>query len=170
MVDEAYFEFCGQTALPWIARYPNLFVSRTFSKAFGLAAMRCGCLFSDARNMAMIRKAQSPYSVNSPAVAAALGAICDRRYTEKYVAAVRRSRAMLEGEFRRRGISYVPSEANFILARFGNRNRARAVHDGLRRRGILARDRSHEIAGAVRFTLGTPSQTRRLIRALGELL
>ncbi len=167
-VDEAYFEFYGRTALPLVERHRNLLVSRTFSKVYGLAALRIGCLFAHRETAAHLRKAQSPYSVNAPAVAAALEAICDRRYAEEYVAAVRRSRVLLEREFQRRGISYLPSEANFILARLGDR--ARAVRDGLRRRGILARDRSHEIAGAVRFTLGTPSQTRRLIRALGELL
>jgi histidinol-phosphate aminotransferase len=62
----------------------------------------------------------------------------------------------------------VPSSANFVLARFGDR--ALAVRDGLRERGILARDRSYELPGCVRFTLGTPPQTRRLIRALREVL
>ena len=49
LIDEAYFEFCGVTALRWIRKYPNLFVSRTFSKVYGMAAMRCGCLFSQRR-------------------------------------------------------------------------------------------------------------------------
>src|SRR3990172_6806212 len=71
VVDEAYFEFSGKTVLPWIADYPNLFVSRTFSKAFGLAALRMGCLFSGGENIQAIRKGQSPYSVNT--VAAVLG-------------------------------------------------------------------------------------------------
>ena len=64
LIDEAYYEFCGRTALPLLSRFPNLFVSRTFSKAYGMAAMRMGCLMSDESNMAHLRKAQSPYSVN----------------------------------------------------------------------------------------------------------
>jgi len=168
LVDEAYFDFYGHTCLPLVDRYPNLLVSRTFSKAQGLAALRIGCLFARPETAAHLRKAQSPYSVNSPALAAALEAADDREYTRRYVAAVLRSRALLERAFQRRGIPYVPSQANFLLARFGDR--ACAVRDGLRARGILARDRSYELPGAVRFTLGTVAQTRRLIRALEEIL
>ena len=86
MVDEAYFEFSGQSVLPWIARYQNLFVSRTFSKAYGLAGLRVGCLFSNENNIAAIRKGQSPYSVNAAAVAAALEAARDRAFIKRYVA------------------------------------------------------------------------------------
>lgn len=167
-VDEAYFDFYDKTALLLVERYENLMVSRTFSKAHGLAAMRIGCLFAHRATSAHMRKAQSPYSVNAPAAAAALEAICDREYIAKYVAQVNRSKTMLERELRRRGIRYVPSKANFILAHLDDR--AHAVRDGLRERGILARDRSSDIAGTLRFTLGTPAQTRLLIRALGELL
>jgi histidinol-phosphate aminotransferase len=167
-VDEAYFEFYGRTLLPLITRYRNLLVSRTFSKAYGLAALRIGCLFAHPDTARYMLKAQSPYSVNSVALAAALEAVCDQEYVNKYVAAVLRSRQMLEKEFRRLGVSYVPSSANFVLARFGDR--ALAVRDGLRERGILARDRSHELPGCVRFTMGTPPQIRRLIRALREVL
>lgn len=168
LVDEAYFDFYGRTALPMISEYPNLLVSRTFSKAHGMAALRVGCLFAHPDTARHMRKAQSPYSVNSLAVVAALEAVCDREYTEKFARAVRRSRSMLEREFRRRKIEYVPTVANFMLAHFGSR--AREVRDALRQRGILARDRSSDIPGTVRFTLGTPAQTRRLIQALAEVL
>ena len=168
LVDEAYFEFYERTVLPLVERYRNLLVSRTFSKAYGLAALRIGCLFAHRETAAAMAKAQSPYSVNSAALAAALEAVSDREYVQKYVAGVLRSRAMLEREFRRQGIPYVPSQANFILARLGER--ARDVRDALRARGILARDRSYELPGSLRFTLGTQAQTRRLIQALRELL
>ena len=78
LIDEAYFEFCGVTALPLLRQYPNLFVSRTFSKVFGMAAMRCGCLFSSVENVRWMHKAQSPYSVNMLAALAARAAIQDR--------------------------------------------------------------------------------------------
>jgi histidinol-phosphate aminotransferase len=77
MVDEAYYEFCGVTMLPLLRNWPNLFVSRTFSKVYGMAAMRCGCLFSQKANMAYVRKAQSPYSVNMLAAMAARIAVQD---------------------------------------------------------------------------------------------
>ena len=71
LIDEAYFEFFGSTALSMICERPNLFVSRTFSKAYGMASMRLGCLFSNPENIALMRKAQSPYSVNMLAALAA---------------------------------------------------------------------------------------------------
>ncbi len=164
MVDEAYFEFCGQTALPWIRRYPNLFVSRTFSKAYGLAAMRCGCLFSDARNMERIRKGQSPYSVNTVAVACALEAIRDTAYVKKYASEVVRARRILCDELDRLGWPYFPSAANFVLVNFGSA--AQPIRRLLGEHKILVRDRGYEIPGSVRITVGTVAQTRQLIRVL----
>ena len=78
LIDEAYFEFCGVTALPLVRQYPNLFVSRTFSKVYGMAAMRCGCLFSSVANVRWMHKAQSPYSVNMLAALAARAAVQDK--------------------------------------------------------------------------------------------
>jgi histidinol-phosphate aminotransferase len=164
MIDEAYFEFSGQTVLPWIARYKNLFVSRTFSKIYGLAAMRCGCLFSDARNIEKIRRGQSPYSVNSLAVACALEAIKDPSYVQQYLHEVIQSRRMLCEELDRQGWKYFPSEANFVLVDFGGV--AREIQRLLGDQDILVRDRSYELPGCVRITVGTLAQTRRLIDAL----
>jgi histidinol-phosphate aminotransferase len=77
MVDEAYYEFSGVTAITEIERVPHLFVCRTFSKVFGMAGMRLGCLFSHPANIQYLQKAQSPYSVNSLAVMAAQAAVAD---------------------------------------------------------------------------------------------
>ncbi|MSO19796.1 MAG: histidinol-phosphate transaminase [Acidobacteria bacterium] len=164
LVDEAYFEFFGQTAIGWLGKFPNLFVSRTFSKAFGLAALRIGCLFSQAENISAIRKGQSPYSVNAVAVIAALEAIKDPGYVKKYVAEMFASRKLLCDELKRLGLSYGSSDANFVLIDFGEQHRA--IRDLLAERGILVRDRDYEISGNVRFTVGTLMQTRTLIRAL----
>ncbi len=164
MVDEAYFEFSGQTVLPWIARYPNLFVSRTFSKVFGLAALRMGCLFSDAANIAIVRKGQSPYSVNAVAVSCALEAIRDTSYIKKYTAEVVRARKILGEELDRLGWKYFPSEANFVLVDFGAA--AQTLRRLLSEHEILVRDRSYELPGCVRITVGTVEQTRRLIGVL----
>jgi histidinol-phosphate aminotransferase len=167
LVDEAYFEFSGQTVLPWIARYPNLFVSRTFSKAYGLAALRLGCLFSQAGNIEMIRKGQSPYSVNSVAVACALEAVCDSAYVNKYVSGVLRARGMLCDELDRLGWKYFPTHANFVLVDFGDA--AQEMRRALGEHEILVRDRGYELPGCVRITVGTVAQTRQLIRVLHRL-
>jgi histidinol-phosphate aminotransferase len=164
LVDEAYFEFSGQTVLPWIQRYPNLFVSRTFSKAYGMAAMRVGCLFSNEQNIAAVRKGQSPYSVNSVGVAAALAAVRDGAYVKRYAREVIASRTMLCAELDRLNWNYVPSDANFVLVRFGEH--ARRMRDALAAQRILVRDRSYELRGCVRITVGTTAQTRKLLKAL----
>ncbi|MBZ5580872.1 MAG: histidinol-phosphate transaminase [Acidobacteriia bacterium] len=167
LVDEAYYEFSGLTALTEIERVPNLFVSRTFSKVFGMAAMRLGCLFSHEANVAFLHKAQSPYSVNSLAVLAAQAAVEDAGFIQSYVAEVLAARELLCLGLELLGIAYIPSSANFVLGRFGDR--AIEVRDALRGQGILVRDRSYEAAGCVRITVGTREQTRRLLAALEEI-
>jgi histidinol-phosphate aminotransferase len=167
LVDEAYYEFSGVTALTEIERVPNLFVSRTFSKVFGMAAMRLGCLFSHSVNIQFLHKAQSPYSVNALAVLAAREAIADAAYIQNYVAEVLAARELLCVGLEKLGITYVPSSANFVLARIGPR--AVEIRDALRDCGILVRDRSYEAPGCVRMTVGTREQTRRLLAALEEI-
>jgi histidinol-phosphate aminotransferase len=167
LIDEAYYEFSGITALPEIAQTPNLFVSRTFSKVFGMAAMRLGCLFSHAANIQYLHKAQSPYSVNMLALMAAQAAVEDTEYVQNYVAEALAARELLSIGLERLGIHYVPSSANFVLGRFGAR--AIEVRDALRAKGILVRDRSYEAPGCVRITVGTREQTRQLLAALEEI-
>jgi len=167
LLDEAYFEFCGITALGLIAAYPNLFVSRTFSKAYGMAALRLGILASQPRNAAFCRKAQSPYSVNLLAAIALPAAIADAEYVRSYTEAALSARQLLESGFRQRGIRHWPSRANFIL--FDAGTKAIPLRDALCARGILVRDRSYELPGTVRVTAGTPAQTEAFFQAFDQV-
>jgi histidinol-phosphate aminotransferase len=167
LIDEAYFEFCGVTALGLISRYPNLFVSRTFSKVYGMAAMRMGCLFSESGNVKFLHKAQSPYSVNMLAALAAEAAVTDPEYVANYVSEALEARELLRAAFERLGIGHAPSSANFLLGYFGSR--ALEVRDALREKAILVRDRSYEIPGGVRITVGTLEQARRVIAELERI-
>jgi len=167
LIDEAYYEFSGVTAIEWLHEYPNLFVSRTFSKVYGMAAMRCGCLFSRAENVQWLRKAQSPYSVNMLAAIAARAAVQDREYVKNYVDEVLGARALAYEGFRKLDIKAFPSEANFVLFYAGHR--AIPIRDALRERGVLIRDRSYEIPGCVRVTIGTRAQIQRFFEELEEL-
>ena len=119
LIDEAYYEFSGVTALPLLNDYPNLFVSRTFSKVYGMAAMRLGCLFSQSGNVDFLHKAQSPYSVNTLATLAAHAAIQDKNYIEKYVTEVLAARELLYVGLEKLGIPYYESKANFVLFEAG---------------------------------------------------
>ncbi len=167
LIDEAYFEFSEITVLGWIRQCSNLFVSRTFSKVYGMAAMRCGCLFSGAQNVAWMKKAQSPYSVNTLAALAARAAIRDRAYVDSYVDEVLAARALAYEGLHKLGIKTFPSEANFILFQLGDR--AIPIRDALRERGVLVRDRSYEIPGCVRVTIGTRAQIERFLEELAKL-
>jgi histidinol-phosphate aminotransferase len=168
LIDEAYYEFCGITALGLITNHPNLFVSRTFSKIYGMAAMRLGCLFSQSDNVAFLHKAQSPYSVNALAVLAAQEAVRDTAYVENYVTEALAARELLCVGLEKMAIEYVPSQANFVLIRIGSRSIE--IRDRLREKQVLVRDRSYEIPGCVRVTVGTREQARRFLAALGEIL
>jgi histidinol-phosphate aminotransferase len=167
LIDEAYFEFCDITVLSWIRDYSNLFVCRTFSKVYGMASMRFGCLFSCAANAAWVKKAQSPYSVNTMAVLAARAAIRDRAYTDGYVDEVLAARALAYQGLHKLGIKTFPSEANFILIQVGDR--AIPICDALRERGVLVRDRSYELPGCVRVTIGTRAQVERFLGEMEKL-
>ncbi len=167
LIDEAYYEFYGVTALPLLGDYPNLFVSRTFSKVYGMAAMRAGCLFSQNTNVEFLHKAQSPYSVNSLAAIAMAAAVADRDFVERYVAEVLAARELLYVGLESLGIPYYASGANFVLFVAGAR--AIPVRDELRHRGILVRDRSYELPGCLRVTVGTREQVRVFLAELADI-
>ncbi len=167
LVDEAYFEFSGVTAVPLIRRHPNLFVSRTFSKTYGMAAMRCGCLFSAPANMDYVRKAQSPYAVNSLAAMAARIAVTNRAFVKNYTEEVMAARKLLYEGLERLQIPFVESQANFVLFQAGAR--ASGICQELRTRGVLVRDRSYEIPGGVRVTIGTREQVQRFLEELKQI-
>ena len=170
VVDEAYFEFSGITILPWIRHHSNLVVTRTFSKAAGLAGLRLGCIFVNRSIAAHFRKAQSPYPVNVAALAAARATMRDRSFLRGTLRDFRRSRQELERGLAKLGIPFFPSAANFVLLFLGDR--AKEVVVSLARHGTLIRDRSGDFGGAgyVRITFGTLSQSRRVLRQLKEIL
>jgi histidinol-phosphate aminotransferase len=170
LVDEAYFEFYGQTLLAQGRGIPNLFVARTFSKAYGLAGLRVGVLTGNAEHISMVRKVSSPYNVNGVALACLPTALADQDYVNQYVDQIRRGREELQREFAKWGVRYWPSQANFVLASFGPLKTA--LIQSMRSRGILIRDRSRDYGceGCVRITLGTTEQTARLLQALRETL
>jgi histidinol-phosphate aminotransferase len=167
LVDEAYYEFCGITLLPLLGKYPNLFVSRTFSKIYGMAGLRCGVLFSQTGNMEHIRKAQSPYSVNILAAMAARIAVEDQSFIEEFVVEILAAKELLYVGLEKLGIPYIESKANFVLIDAGARSIE--VRDELGKRGILVRDRSYELPGSVRITVGTRDQMRQLLADLKEI-
>jgi histidinol-phosphate aminotransferase len=166
LVDEAYYDYSGRTVLPWIRKYENLLVTRTFSKAFGLAALRMGFIFGNPQLVGLMHRVQNPFQVNSLALAAASIAIRHEEHVQRYVAQIRANRDLICRWLEARGIPYVRSSANFILTRAGER--APEIAQRLRAQGILVRDWSYDphLKGYLRFTIGSRPQTRRLLEEL----
>jgi histidinol-phosphate aminotransferase len=170
LVDEAYFEFCGQSLLEYVGQLPNLFVARTFSKAYGMAGFRVGVLAGAATQMPDLRRACSPYNVNGVALTCLPAALADQEYVGRYVAEVCSSRNRLQEEFRALGIRSWPSQGNFVLARIGTKHET--FVRSMKARGILVRDRSSDrgCEGCVRVTAGWQTHTERFLEALHEVL
>jgi histidinol-phosphate aminotransferase len=165
VMDEAYAEFSDFTAVPWIRKYPQLFVARTFSKVAGLAALRLGAVIGCEKSLALVRRAMPPFPVNLAALVGAEAAANDGAAMRSYVSEVRRLRKWLTTELQKIGVRTFPSAGNFLLANFGPTGTA--LFRKLEKRGILLRDRSKDMgSGFVRITIGTTSEMKELLRAI----
>ncbi|HEY0703879.1 MAG TPA: histidinol-phosphate transaminase [Candidatus Acidoferrales bacterium] len=170
VVDEAYFEYSGITVLTWVRRHRNLIVTRTFSKAAGLAGLRIGCIFAHREVANVMRKAQSPYPVNAAALVAAQAATSDRAFLAKTIREFNASKTELERGLANLGFRPFSSAANFFL--FDAGKNAKKIVARLAQHGILIRDRSSDFGGRgfLRITVGTVSQTRRVLKELKAAL
>jgi histidinol-phosphate aminotransferase len=169
-VDEAYAEFAGISFISELPAFPNVIVGRTFSKAFGLAGLRIGCLLGAREVLDPVRAVIPVYSVNIAAVAAVQAALSDRAHLRDYLSQVQESKALLYAACDRIGLSYWKSDANFVLVCAGDR--LSALVKGAGDRGIYIRDRSSEpgCAGCCRVATGIVEHTRRFIAAMEEVL
>ncbi|HEY0796155.1 MAG TPA: histidinol-phosphate transaminase [Acidisarcina sp.] len=170
LVDEAYFHFFGETLIDQIGTVPNLIVTRTFSKAYGLAGLRLGMISASVEIMHWLRRVISPYSVNSLALACLRPALADEEYLQWYVAEVIAARAQFAAALTEFGIPHWPSSANFILLKIGDRHKQFVA--AMRAHGVLVRDRSMDAgcAGCVRVTVGTREQTAQAAPAVKAAL
>jgi histidinol-phosphate aminotransferase len=170
LVDEAYFEFCGQTLILDLTRHPNLFVARTFSKAYGLAGLRLGVLIGAAEQIGCLRRFSLPFNVNAAALACLEEALADQAFVREHVAQVKQGREQLAQLFNELGLRFWPSQTNFILVRVGAP--AQTFVEPMQRRGILVRDSSANPGcdGCVRITIGTPSQMDGVLLAIRETI
>lgn len=170
LADEAYAEFAGHSSVAALGRLPNLIVARTFSKAYGLAGLRAGVLLGDRATLRWVARMRSPYAVNSIALLALTAALEDEAWMTRYAAEVRAARGDLEAALRALDIPTYPSAANFLVARFGER--APAIREALRSRGVLVRDRSDHplLRGTLRIGVGTREQVGAFLAALAPAL
>jgi histidinol-phosphate aminotransferase len=167
LVDEAYFDFYDKTVADQIGQIPNLFIARTFSKAYGLAGLRMGILAGAAEQVADVRRVCGPFNVNALALDCLAEALGDQQFITAYVDQVRKSREWLRRELELLGFKCWPSETNFLLARFGDSKPVMLA--ALRARGIALRDRP-DCAGCVRIAIGTQPEMEFLISELKQVL
>jgi histidinol-phosphate aminotransferase len=169
LVDEAYVEFYGKTMLERRREAANVFVARTFSKAYGMAGLRLGVLIGDEEQMRVLRRISSPYNVNAVALACLPEALADQSYIAEYVAEVLEGRERLEHALQVRAIQFWPSQGNFVLMRVGHSKTDAALFtEQMRNRGILVRDRSADegCEGCVRITIGRREHVNQLLQTL----
>jgi histidinol-phosphate aminotransferase len=166
-VDEAYFEFSGKTAVPLLAKYDNLVISRTFSKAMALAGLRFGYAVSNAEFIRQLHKLRIPYDVNSLAVVAAAASLDHPEPWQAYVREVmERAKPLVERFLDERRIPYVKSDCNFMLVKEAA---PAAVCEYLRQRGILIRPQ-RQTPDYVRVSIGTVAEMQRFLQAYADYL
>jgi len=172
VLDEAYDEYLEPAqrspSAGWIDAYPNLIVSRTFSKAYGLAGLRVGFGLMHAGLGDLLNRVRQPFNVNSVAQVAALAALADADYVAESAALNRAGMAELVHGLDAMGVGHVPSHGNFLLIRVGA---AATVYEALLRQGVIVRPvASYGLPEHLRVTVGLPEENRRFLAALKTAL
>jgi histidinol-phosphate aminotransferase len=178
VVDEAYAEFVDApewaSALTLQAQYPNLAVTRTFSKAYALAGLRVGFAIADPGLIAVMERVRESFNVNSAGLAAAQAALGDDEHLEWVIARNAEQREALAAALRTRGLTVFPSQTNFLLTQFaepGDHTRVASIEAALCDAGVVLRPMAgYGLAHCLRITVGNADENRRLLSALDEVL
>jgi histidinol-phosphate aminotransferase len=172
VLDEAYGEYLPDAlkspAQRWLVDFPQLIVSRTLSKAFGLAGLRVGYGFAHPEVAEIMNRVRQPFNVNHLAMVAACAALGDDAFIEKSRAVNAAGLAQLEAGFKRLGLEYIPSFGNFITVRVGDADR---IYDSMLREGVIVRPiAGYGMPEHLRVTVGLPAHNERFLAALERAL
>ncbi|WP_349609608.1 histidinol-phosphate transaminase [Cupriavidus sp. DF5525] len=176
VLDEAYNEYLDADqqydSVAWVRRYPNLLVSRTFSKAYGLAGLRVGYAVAQPELADLLNRVRQPFNVNSVAQAAAVAALGDSEFLRRSAELNRAGKAQLTEAFDRLGLEYVPSSGNFVLVRVGDDDGAGArVNLALLKQGVIVRPvGNYNLPRWLRVTIGLPEENAAFVAALERAL
>jgi histidinol-phosphate aminotransferase len=179
VVDEAYTEFARALAgvrqedfpdaTRWLAKYPNLIVTRTFSKAYGLAGLRVGYALSHPQAANMLNRVRQPFNVNSQALTSARVALADKEHVAKGVDLNTREMARVTQTFGGMGLDFIPSVGNFVSVDVGRE--AADVYDALLHEGVIVRPvANYGMPNHLRVSLGLEAENTRFLAALGKVL
>ena len=172
VLDEAYNEYLDaedrSDAVRWSDEFPNLVVSRTFSKAYGLAGLRVGYGFSHPRVVDLMNRVRQPFNVSDIAQAAATAALHDHEFVEQSTLLNKQGMKALTEGFRRLGLSWIPSHGNFVCVKVGE---GAAVFQRLLRHGVIVRPvAAYGMPEYLRISIGTESENARFLAALETVL
>jgi histidinol-phosphate aminotransferase len=172
VLDEAYNEYLApelrHPSIDWVRRFPNLLVSRSFSKAYGLAGLRVGYGVAQPELTDLLNRVRQPFNCNSLAQAAAVAALADEAFVARSVEVNRQGMAQLTAAFDALGLRYLPSFGNFVLVQVGD---GAAVYQGLLKRGVIVRPvANYGLPQWLRVTIGLAEENDRFIAALREVL
>ena len=178
VLDEAYNEYLAPDlrcpTIAWLARFPNLIVTRTFSKAYGLAGLRVGYAACHAEIAALLNRVRQPFNVNNLALDAAVAALDDQAFVEESFALNAAGMKRLTEGFKAMGLAWIPSFANFVaveIPRKGGEPRAGAVYQQLLRQGVIVRPvGGYGMPDHLRVTIGLPEENERFLAALAGAL
>lgn len=173
VLDEAYFEYVTEADYPdsvkWLSTFPNLIITRTFSKAYGLAGLRIGYAMSSPAIADILNRIRQPFNNNVFALIAAEKALSDAEFLRESVAVNQQGLVQLMTFFNERGIEYIPSVANFITFRVGPN--AMDIYNQLLRKGVIVRPiANYNMPHYLRVSIGLAAQNQRFIHALSECL
>jgi len=172
VVDEAYTEYTGELDCPdasrWLDEFPNLVVTRTFSKAYGLAGLRVGYALSNPQVADLLNRIRQPFNVNSLGLVAARAALGDADFIERSRRVNRKGLQLLGEALPQLGFEVLPSAANFVLV--DCKEPARPWYEALLRKGVIVRGvENYDLANHMRITVGTEEHNLRLLDALAGL-
>ena len=172
VLDEAYGEYLSErdayNSVPWLAAFPNLIISHTLSKAYGLAGLRIGFGFASAEIIALMNRVRQPFNVNHLAMVAAVAALDDDEFIGRSRAVNSAGLSVLAAEFATRGIEYIPSFGNFITFKIAG---AQSVFQSLLKQGVIVRPiAGYGMPDWLRVTIGTSAQNQRFLAALDSAI
>jgi histidinol-phosphate aminotransferase len=173
VIDEAYFEYVDfeqyPNSLQWLDQHPNLVVTRTFSKIYGIAGLRIGYSVSSPELCDLFNRVRQPFNGNTLALAAARVALDDESFVEQSRRSNQQGLQLMQRWFDKRGIDYIPSAGNFLTVRFGD-NSAR-IYQGLLERGVIVRPvANYNMPNFLRISVGSKPQLEQMFAVLEDIL
>ncbi len=173
VLDEAYFEFVNRleavNSIDWLKKFPNLLITRTFSKAYGLAGLRIGYGFSSPEMADILNRVRQPFNNNTLALVAAEAALGDDEHLQQTIAVNEQGMQQLTAGFKQLGLEWIASAGNFVLVDL--KQAGQPIYEALLRKGVIVRPvGNYELPNHLRISIGTAAENQQFLQALTDTL